>query len=109
MIGLTSSPGALLCIDDTASFTDDSNLLVAHSVVPSNGQTFVEVVNVTNQPISVRNGTMIGKLVECELVPYSINKLRTNAISASNSEFVTYRLEDVGVDTSDLTESQNQI
>ena len=80
--------------------------MVAHSVVLSNGQAYVEVLNMMNNSIQVRNGATIGTLVECQLIPYSINKFRTNAISAANVETLTYSLEDVNVKTAELTESK---
>ena len=84
VVGITSSPQAILCLDDTAKFSNDTCMLVAHSVVPSNCPAYVEVLNMTNNSIQVRNGATIGTLVEYELIPYSINKFQTNAISAAN-------------------------
>lgn len=75
VIGLTQSPGAGLCLENTTSFTEELSLLVAHSIGPSNGQTFVKVVNVNDQPLSVRNWASFLKLVECKLIPSSNNKL----------------------------------
>ena len=102
-MGITSSPEAILCLDDTAKFSNDTCMLVAHSIVPSNNQAYVEVLNMKNNSIQVRNGATIGTLVECELIPYSINKFRTNAISVANVEPLTYSLEDVGVKTAELS------
>ena len=106
VVGITSSPQAILCLDDTAKFSNDTCMLVAHSVVPSNGQAYVVVLNMTNNSIQVCTGATIGTLVECELIPYSINKFRTNAISAANVEPLTYSLEDVCVKTAELTDSE---
>ena len=77
-------------------------MLVAHSVVSSNDQAYVEVLNMTSNSIQVRNGVTIGTLVECKLISYSINNIRTNTISAANVKPLTYSLKNVGVKTVEL-------
>ena len=75
VVGNTSSPQAILCLGDTTKISNDTCMLAAHSVVSSNGQAYVEVLNMKSNSIQMRNGTTIGTLLECELIPYSINKI----------------------------------
>ena len=63
--------------------------------------------SINSSEIQKRNGTTFGALVECELNPYSINKFRTNEFSGLKCELFTYYLEDVSVNTTDVSESQN--
>ena len=74
VIGVTSSPSTILCLDDALQFTIDTGLLVAHSTAPSNDQTYAEVINISNASVAVKRGTTIGTLEECERIPYSVNK-----------------------------------
>ena len=107
VIGVTSSPSTILCLDDALQFTIETGLLVAHSTAPSNDRTYAEVVNISNASVAVKRGSTIGTLEECERIPYSINK--------QSGEFVVNRawqsstdieLSDVGVDTAKLDESE---
>ena len=81
-------------------------MLGAHSLVPFNGQAYVEVHKMKNNSIQVRNEATIGILVKCKLIPYSINKFRTNPISTANVKTLTYSLEGDGVKTAELIESE---
>ena len=105
-VGAVSRKVTAMCLAETCSFANGTGLLLANGIINPQSKIFVKVVNVTDVPVQVRNGTKISSLAECEELPYAISKtIPTNSLKPMDLK--TLELDELGTDVSFLSKSES--
>lgn len=106
-IGCEPSP-ATYCLGDLGKFSEKTGLAVANGIFGASSNYMIRVVNCSDASISIERGSPIGELVECQLVPYSVNKsVSINSSTTSSPKIANFDLSSVEIDESILSHSQN--
>ena len=94
-----------MCIADTAQFGENTGLAFPYAVVDLYELIHVQVANLSDEPVIVKNGTRISRLDECEQFPYFISmSIPTNSIKPSDKRYL--HLSDLESDVPALSKSE---
>ena len=96
-IGAVSNKATSMCCSGLSSFANNSGLLLANGIINPHSEIFVQVLNLSDRPVLVKQTSKIAALAKCEQIPLSISKsIPTNALKTSTSKPI--RLTDLGTD-----------
>ena len=107
LIGSICKSSNVMWIAGTAQFSENTGLALTYDVVDLHEPLNVQVANLSDEPVLVKNGTWVSRFDECEQLPYSISKsIPTNFMKPSDNRYL--RLSDLKIDLPALSKSERE-